>query len=134
LFRRISHIGIAVKNLREASQRFRALFGAEPTHEESVPSEKVNVAMFEVGGIKVELTESTDSSSAIAKFIEKRGEGIHHLSFEVHNLEEELTRLKESGFQVLDGYPRIGAGGDRVAFLHPKTTHGVLIELSEREY
>jgi methylmalonyl-CoA/ethylmalonyl-CoA epimerase len=132
VFKKVAHIGIAVKNLKEASQRFRDLFGARGSPGESVSSENVNVAMFEIGGTRVELVESRDSSSAIAKFIEKRGEGIHHISFEVDHLEKELGRLKKKGFELLEGYPRLGADGLRVAFLHPKTTNGVLVELSQK--
>jgi methylmalonyl-CoA/ethylmalonyl-CoA epimerase len=131
---KISHIAIAVKNLTQASETFRRIFGVAPSPAETVASEKVSVTMFKFGGAKIELAESTDPASAVARFIEKRGEGIHHISFEVERLDAELARLKEFGFTVLDGYPRIGAGGYRVAFLHPKTTHGVLIELSERQY
>lgn len=134
MFKRITHIGIAVKNLKEASQRFGKLFGKNRPREEAIPTEKVNVAMFDLGGTKLELTEAADSSSAIARFIEKRGEGVHHLSFEVENLDAELKRLKAEGFEILDGYPRVGAGGCRVAFLHPRSIHGVLIEISEKSY
>jgi methylmalonyl-CoA/ethylmalonyl-CoA epimerase len=88
--------------------------------------------MFEIGETKVELVQSTDQSSAIARFIEKRGEGVHHVCFLVDDLEKELARLKGTGFEVLEGYPRAGADGCRVAFLHPKTTNGVLVELSEK--
>jgi methylmalonyl-CoA/ethylmalonyl-CoA epimerase len=132
VFKKLAHVGIAVKNLKEASRRFRDLLDTKESASQSVSSENVNVAVFDIGGTKVELVESRDSSSAISKFIEKRGEGVHHLSFEVDNLEKELARLREKGFQVLDGYPRLGAEGCRVAFLHPKTTNGVLVELSQK--
>jgi len=132
VFRKAAHIGIAVRNLKEASRRFCDLFGTGESSRELVSSENVNVVMFEIGETKIELFESTNPSSSIAKFIEKRGEGIHHISFEVDDLEKELERLKRKGFQVVDGYPRIGADGLRVAFLHPKTTHGVLVELSQK--
>ncbi|MGA9364493.1 MAG: methylmalonyl-CoA epimerase [Bacteroidota bacterium] len=132
MFKRIAHVGIAVKSLKEASQRFRDLLDAKESPSQSVSSENVNVAMFDIGGTKVELIESNDASSTIVKFIEKRGEGIHHISFEVDDLEKELARLRGKGFQVLEGYPRLGADGFQVAFLHPKTTNGVLIELSQK--
>ena len=132
MIKRITHIGIAVKNLKEASERFRNLLGVRSPVEESVASEKVKVAMFELGETKIELTEATDPSSVIARFIEKRGEGVHHISFEVENVEAELERLKGEGFEVLEGYPKVGANGYRVAFLHPELTCGVLIELSEK--
>jgi methylmalonyl-CoA/ethylmalonyl-CoA epimerase len=132
MFEKVAHIGIAVKNLRDASQRFRDLFGVKESGAESVSSERVNTSMFEIGETKVELVEATDGSSAIARFIEKRGEGVHHISFLVDDLETELARLRRKGFEVLEGYPRAGADGCRVAFLHPKTTNGVLVELSEK--
>jgi methylmalonyl-CoA/ethylmalonyl-CoA epimerase len=132
MFKKVAHIGIAVKNLKDASQRFRDLFGVKESGTESVSSERVNTMMFEIGETNVELVEATDGSSAIARFIEKRGEGIHHISFLVDDLEEELAWLRGKGFEVLEGYPRAGADGCRVAFLHPKTTNGVLVELSEK--
>jgi methylmalonyl-CoA/ethylmalonyl-CoA epimerase len=132
MFKKVAHIGIAVRNLEDATQRFRDLFGVKESHVESVTPERVNTVMFEIGGTKVELVQATDGSSAIARFIEKRGEGLHHISFVVDDLEKELARLKGKGFEVLDGYPRAGADGCRVAFLHPKTTNGVLVELSEK--
>jgi methylmalonyl-CoA/ethylmalonyl-CoA epimerase len=134
MIKKVTHIGIAVKDLAEASRRFQQLLGKSAARGESVTSEKVNVAIFDLDGTKVELTEAADPSSVIARFIEKRGEGVHHISLEVETLEEELTRLRKEGFEVLDGYPRAGADGCRVAFLHPRTTHGVLIELSEKGY
>jgi methylmalonyl-CoA/ethylmalonyl-CoA epimerase len=132
MFKKVAHIGIAVKNLEEAAQRFRDLFGVVKSTAESVSSERVNTVMFEIGETKVELVEATDGSSAIARFIEKRGEGVHHISFLVDDLEKELARLRGKGFEVLEGYPRAGADGCRVAFLHPKTVNGVLVELSEK--
>jgi methylmalonyl-CoA/ethylmalonyl-CoA epimerase len=132
MFKKVAHVGIAVRNLKEASQRFRELFDVKELAGESISSENVNVAMFEIGGTKVELIESSDASSTIARFVEKRGEGIHHVSFEVDDLEKELERLRKKGFEVLEGYPRPGADGSQVAFLHPNTTNGVLIELSQK--
>ena len=131
MFKKVAHVGIAVKDLRKAAQRFRDLLDAKESPSQSISSENANVAMFDIGGTKVELIESRDASSAISRFIQKRGEGIHHLSFEVDNLEKELARLRKKGFQVLEGYPRLGADGFQVAFLHPKTTNAVLIELSQ---
>lgn len=132
MFKRITHIGIAVRSLKDASQRFARLFDRDDVQEEAVPIEKVKVGMFQIGETKIELIEATDPSSAIARFIEKRGEGAHHISFEVEDLDAELQRLRQQGFEILEGYPRAGAGGYRVAFLHPISTHGVLIELSEK--
>ena len=128
----LAHIGIAVKDLEASSKLFQALFGKHPDHAELVPDQKVKTAFFHVGQTAVELTAATDSDSPIARFIEKRGEGIHHLSFMVDNLEQELTRLKAQGFQLVDEKPRVGAEGHAVAFLHPKSTNGVLIELCQR--
>jgi methylmalonyl-CoA/ethylmalonyl-CoA epimerase len=132
MFKKVAHIGIAVKNLEDATQRFRDLLGVKESRAESVSSERVNTLMFEIGETKVELVQATDRSSPIARFIEKRGEGVHHISFQVDNLETELARLRGKGFEVLEGYPRAGADGCRVAFLHPKTTNGILVELSEK--
>jgi len=132
LFKKVAHIGIAVKNLKEASERFRELLDVKELPGQSISSESVSVTMFEIGGTRIELLESSDASSTIAKFIEKRGEGIHHVSFEVDDLEKELERLQKRGFEVLEGYPRPGAVGFQVAFLHPKTTNGVLVELSQK--
>lgn len=128
----LAHIGIAVKDLEVSSKLFQALFGKPPDHAELLPDQKVNTAFFRMGETSVELTAPTDSDSPIAKFIEKRGEGIHHLSFVVADLEKELTRLRSEGFQLVDEKPRVGADGHAVAFLHPKSTNGVLIELCQR--
>jgi methylmalonyl-CoA/ethylmalonyl-CoA epimerase len=132
MFKKVAHIGIAVKDLKDASQRFRDLFAVKESSAESFSSERVNTLMFEIGETNVELVQATDGSSAIARFIEKRGEGVHHISFLVDDLEKELARLRKKGFEVLEGYPRAGADGCRVAFLHPKRTNGVLVELSEK--
>ncbi len=130
--RRLAHIGIAVKSLAGSTNVFSRLFQIAKPVVETVPDQHVNIAFFTIGDVSLELTEATGPQSPIAKFIEKRGEGIHHLSFEVDNLEEELRRLRNEGFQLIDERPREGAGGHRIAFLHPKSTNGILIELSER--
>lgn len=132
MFKKVAHIGIAVKNLKEATEVFRDLFRTKESSVESVSSEGVNTASFTIGETRIELVESRDASSAIARFMEKRGEGIHHLCFEVDHLEKELARLRKKGFRVLEGYPRVGADGFRVAFLHPKTTNDVLVELNQK--
>ena len=131
--RKLSHIGIAVKNLDEASKIFSKLFKIDHVETEEVADQKVKLAFFHVGGASVELTESTSPDSPIAKFIEKRGEGVHHLSFEVDDINAELARLKAEGFQLIDEKPRLGAGGYWIAFLHPKSTNGVLIEISQKK-
>ena len=131
MMQKLSHIGIAVKNIEQSTDLFRKLFGKEPVGAEDLPENKVRTVMFEVGDSCIELTEATDAESPIAKFIEKRGEGVHHISFTVQNVEHELARLKQAGFQLVDDRPRPGADGSRVAFLHPKSTNGVLIEISQ---
>jgi methylmalonyl-CoA/ethylmalonyl-CoA epimerase len=128
----VAHIGIAVRNLKASKQIFEKLFGAGPEHEESVVDQKVNTAMFRMGESGIELLEGTSPESAISKFIEKRGEGIHHISFMVDDIVLELRQLKQAGFQLIDERPRPGADGCLVAFLHPKSTNGVLIELSQK--
>ncbi|MBI3195143.1 MAG: methylmalonyl-CoA epimerase [Ignavibacteriae bacterium] len=130
---KLSHAGIAVKNLNEATKLFSKLFHVQHIPIEEVADQKVRVGFCHVGNASVELTEATAPDSPIAKFIEKRGEGVHHLSFEVDDIESELVRLKSEGFQLIDEKPRIGAGGYLIAFLHPKSTNGVLIELSQKQ-
>jgi methylmalonyl-CoA/ethylmalonyl-CoA epimerase len=132
MFNKVSHIGIAVKDLRASVELFSRLFGKAPDHIEGVPSQKVQTALFTIGSSSVELTQGTDSSSPIAMFLEKRGEGVHHVSFVVDNIEQELARLKEAGFQIIEERPRVGADGYLVAFLHPQSTNGVLIEISQK--
>lgn len=132
MLEKIDHIGIAVRNLDEAIARYTALCGRGPDHLEEVPSQKVKVAMFEVGESRVELLMATAPDSPIAKFIDKRGEGQHHICFKVGNLEETLTRLEQAGMEIVPATSSRGAGGSRVAFLHPKSAMGVLIELVEK--
>jgi methylmalonyl-CoA/ethylmalonyl-CoA epimerase len=130
--KRIAHVGVAVKNLEQSTSLFAKLLKTESTGTETVAEQKVKLAFFEVGDMSIELTEATSPDSPIAKFIEKRGEGVHHLSFEVDDIRAELTRLKADGFQLIDETPRIGAGGSWVAFLHPKSTNGILVEISQK--
>jgi methylmalonyl-CoA epimerase len=130
--KRISHVGVAVKNLEQSSLLFAKLLKAESTGTETVAEQRVKLAFFEVGDMSIELTEATSPDSPIAKFIEKRGEGVHHLSFEVDDIRAELARLKSDGFRLIDETPRIGAGGYWVAFLHPKSTNGILVEISQK--
>ncbi len=132
MFGTVAHIGIAVKDLRESVELFSALFGTLPVHTERVEEQDVNTAMFSFGGTSVELLESTAPGSFIAKFIEKRGEGMHHVSFEVDDIVSELARLRKAGFQLIDERPRRGAGNYLVAFIHPKSANGVLIELGQK--
>ncbi len=130
---KIDHLGIAVKNLEEAVKAYKEILGAEPVEIEEVPQEKVRVAMFKVGESYIELLEGTSPDSAISKYIEKRGEGIHHIAFRVEDIEKAIDELKDKVRFVYDK-PRVVAGGKRIInFIHPKSAHGVLIELVERK-
>ena len=129
---KIDHLGIAVRDLEGAIERWRDIMGLEMTHRELVEDQGVEVAKFPVGESTIELICPVEVGSSVAKFIEKRGEGIHHVCFEVPDLEASLARLKESGARLIDEKPRVGAGGDLIAFLHPATTGGVLTELKQR--
>ncbi len=128
----IDHIGIAVSSLDEGVNHYGETLGLEFEGCEEIAEQKVNVAKFLIGGVEIELLQSTDPEGPIAKFIEKRGEGIHHIAFEVDNIEGCLNELKTKGVALIDEEARIGAGGSRIAFLHPKDMHGVLMELVER--
>jgi len=130
---KIDHLGIAVNSIEEAKKLFHDILGLKFEGTETVQEQKVTTAFFPVGDSEVELLESTAPDGPIAKYLEKRGEGIQHIAFRVENLEEALTELKDKGIRLIDEKPRMGAGGAKIAFLHPKSTHGVLIELSERE-
>lgn len=128
---KIEHIGIAVKSLEKSNELFSKLFGKEAYKIEEVASEGVNTSFFKMGESKIELLEATKEDSPIAKFIEKKGEGIHHIAFDVTDIEAEIERLKGEGFIVLNEKPKKGADNKLVAFLHPKSTNGVLIELCQ---
>lgn len=132
MMKKLSHVGVAVKDLDSSSALFSKLFGISDVQVESVPEQKVRVAFFNVKGASIELTESTSADSPISKFLEKRGEGVHHLSFEVDDINAEIKRLKADGFTMIDEKPRVGAGGYWIAFLHPKSTNGVLVEISQK--
>ncbi len=129
--KKIEHIGIAVSNLEEASLIYEKLFGAPSYKQEEVASEGVKTAFFMNGPNKIELLEATNPESPIAKFIAKKGEGIHHIAFDVEDIISEIDRLKKEGFIVLNEIPKKGADNKLVAFLHPKSTNGVLIELCQ---
>lgn len=129
--KKIEHIGIAVKNLKESNELFGRLFGEMHYKIEEVISEGVKTSFFKVGTNKIELLEATNPDSPIAKFIEKRGEGIHHIAFDVEDIKSEIVRLKKEGFKVLNEVPKKGADNKLVAFLHPKSTNGVLVELCQ---
>ena len=128
---KIEHIGIAVNNLEQSNELFAKLFGNLPYKEEEVASEGVKTSFFMNGPNKIELLEATNPESPIAKFLEKKGEGIHHIAFAVENIVAEIARLKAEGFTILNEIPKKGADNKLVAFLHPKTTNSVLIELCQ---
>ncbi len=127
----VDHIGVAVRNI-EDSQKIYEILGIKPTGVEVVEDQKVKTAFLPIGDTEIELLEPTDKDSPVGKFIESRGEGMHHLALRVENIEEALRELKNAGVRLIDEKPRYGAGGARIAFLHPKATGGVLIELSQR--
>ncbi len=129
--KKIEHIGIAVKDLEKSNILFKQLFGNAHYKIEEVVSEGVKTSFFKAGPNKIELLEATNSDSPIAKFIEKKGEGIHHIAFAVDDITLEIKRLKDEGFTVLNNSPKRGADNKLVAFLHPKSTNGVLIELCQ---
>ncbi|MCW8982363.1 MULTISPECIES: methylmalonyl-CoA epimerase [Altibacter] len=129
--KKIEHLGIAVKNLSEANDTYSRLLGSTPYKTETVESEGVNTSFFVCGESKIELLEATNPNSPIAKFLEKKGEGIHHVAFYVDNIEAEVKRLKSEGFQVLNETPKRGADNKWVVFVHPKSANGVLVELCQ---
>ena len=132
MIKKIDHIGIAVKSIEKASELFSNILGLKVACEEIVEEQKVKVAFLPLGDSELELLESTSPDGPIARFIEKKGEGIQHIAFRVDNLEKVVEKLKEEGVRLIDEKPRYGAGGAKIAFLHPKSTNGILIELSER--
>ena len=129
--KKIEHIGIAVKDIKASNELFAKLFGEASYKMEEVVSEGVKTSFFKVGPNKIELLEATKPDSPIAKFIERKGEGIHHIAFDVEDIEAEVERLKGEGFVVLNETPKKGADNKLVVFLHPKTTNGVLVELCQ---
>jgi|TARA_B110000211_G_C13657088_1_gene368507 methylmalonyl-CoA/ethylmalonyl-CoA epimerase len=129
--KKVEHIGIAVKDLEVSNKLFASLFGEKHYKEEEVVSEGVKTSFFKSGPNKIELLQATNPESPIAKFINKKGEGVHHIAFAVSDIKAEIERLKKEGFIVLNETPKKGADNKWVAFLHPKTTNGVLIELCQ---
>lgn len=129
--KKIEHIGIAVKNLHQATDLYTRLLGVAAYKTETVESENVTTAFFQVGESKIELLEATDSESVICKFIEKKGEGLHHMALEVEDIVAEMERLKNEGFVLLNETPKKGADNKLVCFLHPKSITGVLVELCQ---
>lgn len=127
----IDHIGIAVKDLEQAIDTYSKILNTSCNKRETVESEKVETAFFQTGESKLELLGATEADSVINTFIEKRGEGIHHVAFEVNDIHSEINRLKNEGFKLLNETPKKGADNKLVAFLHPKGNHGVLVELCQ---
>lgn len=129
--KKIEHIGIAVKDIENSNQLFKALFGKPHYKIEDVESEGVKTSFFKCGPNKIELLQATNEDSPIAKFIEKKGEGIHHIAFAVSDIEKEIERLTKKGFKMIHKTPKKGADNKLIAFLHPKSTNGVLVELCQ---
>jgi methylmalonyl-CoA/ethylmalonyl-CoA epimerase len=129
--KKIEHIGIAVKDIDQSNALFASLFGKAHYKIEDVESEGVKTSFFQSGPNKIELLQATNDNSPIAKFIEKKGEGMHHIAFAVDDIESEIERLKTEGFEMIHNVPKKGADNKLIAFLHPKATNGVLIELCQ---
>jgi len=134
MFKKIAHVGIAVRDLEKAMHLFSDVFGLDVLNEETVDEYEVRLADLRVGDVEIELLEGLSTTSAITKFIEKRGEGIQHVCFEVDNIQSALRELEEKGVELIDREPRVVRHGRKIAFLRPHDTHGVLIELVEREH
>ena len=130
---KIEHLGIAVKNLEESNKLFETLLGVAPYKEEYVESEGVRTSFFKIGESKIELLEATSDESPIAKFIDKRGEGIHHIAFDVDDVEAEIERLESLDYRLINKSPKSGADNKLIAFLHPKSSNGVLVELCQEK-
>ena len=131
MIKKIEHLGIAVKDLNKSNELFKKLLGEQSYKTEAVDSESVTTSFFKVVNQKLELLEASESNSTIARFIERRGEGMHHLAFHVENIDEEIERLEKEGFEFVSKIPTKGADNKMVVFLHPKTTNGVLVELCQ---
>lgn len=131
--RKIEHIGIAVKDLEKSNELFRKLLGKEHFKTETVEGEGVETSFFQVGETKVELLQATRSDSPIAKYLEKKSEGIHHIAFDVEDIHAEVDRLQADGFEILNESPKEGADNKLVVFLHPRSTNGVLVELCQEK-
>ena len=129
MLKKINHIGIAVKNLKEAAEKYVGLTNITDYKTEYVEDQDVDVAMFKVGESQIELLQGRTENSPISKYLEKNREGLHHVAYEVEDVEKTLNELKEKGYRLIDEIPRVGAGGHKIAFVHPKSTGGVLTEL-----
>ena len=133
MVKKIDHIGIAVKDLEEALKFYQDVLGMDLAGTEIVEEQKVKVAFLPIGDTKVELLESTDKEGPIARYIEKKGEGVQHIAYRVDDIEKAIKEMKEKEIRMIDESPRYGAGGAKIAFAHPKSTNGVLIELCQRD-
>ena len=133
LYEKIDHVAVAVRSLESSLKSYAEILGLGNWSIEEIPAKKTRLAMLTVGESRIELLEATQDDSPVATFIARRGEGIHHICFAVKDLELEIERLKAAGVRLIDAHPRLGAGGCRIAFIHPSNTSGVLIELSQRE-
>jgi methylmalonyl-CoA/ethylmalonyl-CoA epimerase len=131
MIQKIEHIGIAVKDLNHSNELFKKLFGKDHYKVEAVESEGVSTSFFMLGETKIELLQATNENSAIAKFIDKKGEGIHHIAYAVDNIVTEMKRLQDEGFETLNKEPKHGADNKLICFLHPKSTNGILVELCQ---
>ena len=131
IIKSIDHIGVAVKNIKEAS-KFYQLLGLETSEEYDLPAQKIKISYINTPGVKIELVQSTSGDSVISKFIQKRGEGMHHLCLVVDNIDKSLTQLKSKGVELIDEKPRINPHNEKIVFVNPKSSNGVLIELKER--
>lgn len=131
MLKKIDHIGVAVQSLEQVKSLFAALFGLEPDFEETVEEQKVRAAGFRIGESKIEFLEPTSPESPIAKFLEKRGEGLHHVALSVEDIVAVLGKMKAQGLRLIDEAPRTGAEGKKIAFVHPKSISGILLELSQ---
>ncbi|NMC57875.1 MAG: methylmalonyl-CoA epimerase [Candidatus Methanofastidiosa archaeon] len=132
MIKKIDHVGIAVTNLEESLSFYESALGLKLENIEEVSEQKVKVGFLDIGGVHFELLEPTSPESTVAKFIEKRGEGIHHIAVLVDNLEDTIKQMKDKEIKLIDETPRKGAGGSKMAFVHPKSTHGILLELYEK--
>ena len=133
MMRKIEHIGIAVEDLQKSNKLFTRLLGKEPYKTESVAGEGVETSFFQVGETKIELLQANRPDSPIAKYLEKKSEGVHHIAFDVEDIQAEVKRLKEAGFEILNETPKAGADNKIVVFLHPRSTNGVLVELCQKQ-
>ena len=133
MLKKVEHIGIAVKNLENSNALFKKLFGTEHYKIEKVESEGVSTSFFMLGETKIELLEATNEKSSIAKFIEKKGEGIHHIAYSVDDIYAEIERLTKEGFEIINKEPKEGADNKLICFLHPKSTNGVLVEICQEK-